>query len=59
MKLVEPNQEHNTSYTVYYRSFMRDPENHNSRFHRLNLSDPAIAPIVSRLIQFRWIVKNH
>ena len=38
---------------------MRDPENQNSRFFELNLSDPAIAPIVSRLIQFRLIVKNH
>ena len=38
---------------------MRDSENQNSRFFEINLSDPATAPIVSRLIQFRLIVKNH
>ena len=38
---------------------MRDSENQNSRFFQFNLWDPAIAPIVSRLIQFGLIVKNH
>ena len=49
MNLVEPNQD----------SFMRDSKNQSSRVFELNLSYPAIAPIVSRLIEFSLIVKHH
>ena len=38
---------------------MRDSENQDSLFFQLNLSDPAIAPVVPRLTEFRLIVKHH